>query len=168
MLKKNCDKNIARTIELAQEMIELAQKGYEQQVRCAGRREDSKVQDVRERGAEQPLTRSVERHQPVNRHLHAGMSPVEVTSAVDADGFNVNRHFVNRAMVENSHANGLPVSVYTVNWTWRMKRLLDLGIDAIFTDRPDRMLRLLRRHPDRWRRDRALVAPGSATPDSKP
>jgi len=31
MLKKKCDKNIARTIELAQEMIELAQIGYEQQ-----------------------------------------------------------------------------------------------------------------------------------------
>ena len=30
-LKKKCDKNIARTIELAQEMIELAQTGYEQQ-----------------------------------------------------------------------------------------------------------------------------------------
>ena len=29
MLKKKCDKNIARTIELAHEMIELAQKGYE-------------------------------------------------------------------------------------------------------------------------------------------
>ena len=31
MFKKKCDKNIARTIEMAQEMIELAQKGYEQQ-----------------------------------------------------------------------------------------------------------------------------------------
>jgi hypothetical protein len=31
MLKKECDKNIARTIEIAQEMIELAQEGYEQQ-----------------------------------------------------------------------------------------------------------------------------------------
>jgi len=31
MLKKKCDKNIARTIELAQKMIELAQTGYEQQ-----------------------------------------------------------------------------------------------------------------------------------------
>lgn len=30
MLKK-CDKNIAQTIELAQEMIKLAQQGYEQQ-----------------------------------------------------------------------------------------------------------------------------------------
>lgn len=29
MLKKKCDKNIARTIELAQKMIELAQTGYE-------------------------------------------------------------------------------------------------------------------------------------------
>jgi hypothetical protein len=31
MLKKKCDKNIARTIELARKMIELAQEGYEQQ-----------------------------------------------------------------------------------------------------------------------------------------
>ncbi len=31
MLKKKCDKNIARTIELAREMIQLAQIGYEQQ-----------------------------------------------------------------------------------------------------------------------------------------
>ncbi|HCY84729.1 MAG TPA: hypothetical protein DHV36_06300 [Desulfobacteraceae bacterium] len=31
MLKKKCDNNIARTIALAQEMIELAQEGYEHQ-----------------------------------------------------------------------------------------------------------------------------------------
>lgn len=31
MLKKKCDKNIARTIELAQEMIHLARQGYEEQ-----------------------------------------------------------------------------------------------------------------------------------------
>jgi hypothetical protein len=30
MLEKNCDINIARTIELANEMIRLAQEGYEQ------------------------------------------------------------------------------------------------------------------------------------------
>ena len=31
MLEKNCDINIARTIDLAHEMIKLAQTGYEQQ-----------------------------------------------------------------------------------------------------------------------------------------
>jgi len=31
MLKKKCDENIARTIALAQDMIRLAQQGYEQQ-----------------------------------------------------------------------------------------------------------------------------------------
>ena len=30
MLKKKCDNNIASTIKLANEMIELAQKGYEE------------------------------------------------------------------------------------------------------------------------------------------
>jgi len=29
-LKRNCDKNISSTIELAQEMIRLAQKGYDE------------------------------------------------------------------------------------------------------------------------------------------
>ncbi|MCG8565726.1 MAG: hypothetical protein MI747_11665 [Desulfobacterales bacterium] len=31
MLNKKCDKNIAETIELARQMIALAQRGYEQQ-----------------------------------------------------------------------------------------------------------------------------------------
>ena len=31
MLKKKCDENIARTIDLAQEMISLAQEGYDHQ-----------------------------------------------------------------------------------------------------------------------------------------
>lgn len=30
MLKKKCDENIARTIDLARQMIDLAQSGYEQ------------------------------------------------------------------------------------------------------------------------------------------
>ncbi|MGD8441043.1 MAG: glycerophosphodiester phosphodiesterase family protein, partial [Holophagae bacterium] len=37
------------------------------------------------------------------------------------------------------HSHGLPVGVYTVNRTRPMRRLLRLGVHAIFTDRPDRL-----------------------------
>lgn len=87
-----------------------------------------------------------------DRRRHGEMGPGEVAGAVGARGFHVHSRFVDRPLVEASHAHGLPVSVYTVNWPWRMERMLDLGVDALFTDRPDRMLQLLERHPGRWRR----------------
>ena len=44
----------------------------------------------------------------------------------------VSRHFIRHA-----HRAGLPVKVWTVNDAGDMRRLLDWGVDAIITDRPD-------------------------------
>lgn len=78
-----------------------------------------------------------------NRQLHQALLPSEITRQVHASAFNVSQAYLNTSMLEDARANGLPVSVYTVNWTWRMSRLIHRGVDAIFTDRPDRMLRLV-------------------------
>jgi glycerophosphoryl diester phosphodiesterase len=43
---------------------------------------------------------------------------------------------VDRAFVEAAHAAGLLVHPYTVNDPLEMRRLLDLGVDGMFTDRP--------------------------------
>jgi glycerophosphoryl diester phosphodiesterase len=40
---------------------------------------------------------------------------------------------------------GLDVWVYTVNEPEEMRRVMDLGVDALVTDRPDLLARLLRR-----------------------
>ena len=51
---------------------------------------------------------------------------------------------VDRSFIESAHARNLPVHVWTVNLPEDMRRLLDLGVDGIITDRPDLMLELLR------------------------
>ena len=47
--------------------------------------------------------------------------------------------------IQAARRHGLQVHVWTVNDTLDMRRLIGLGVDGIFTDRPDRLLRLLGR-----------------------
>ncbi|MGD8436549.1 MAG: glycerophosphodiester phosphodiesterase, partial [Syntrophobacterales bacterium] len=48
-----------------------------------------------------------------------------------------------KRFVQTAHGLHLAVHVWTVNDTTDMQRLLDLGVDGIVTDRPDRLLSLL-------------------------
>lgn len=45
--------------------------------------------------------------------------------------------------IRQAQENGLPVHVYTINEPEEMQRLLDWGVDGIFTDYPDRLLELV-------------------------
>jgi glycerophosphoryl diester phosphodiesterase len=75
--------------------------------------------------------------------VHKGLSPLTVMEAVGSNGFNLSRQEVNREIVETCHGAGRPVAVYTVNEVEEMRRLIDLGVNAFFTDFPDRLLELL-------------------------
>jgi glycerophosphoryl diester phosphodiesterase len=44
---------------------------------------------------------------------------------------------VTERFLEAAHGRGLPVHVWTINDAGEMRRLLDLGVDGIMTDRPD-------------------------------
>jgi glycerophosphoryl diester phosphodiesterase len=44
---------------------------------------------------------------------------------------------VSRRFINHAHRAGLPVKVWTVNDPHDMKRLLDWGVDALISDRPD-------------------------------
>ena len=79
-----------------------------------------------------------------SRH-HAESSPAEVMESVGSQAFNLSRNEVSREVVEACHALGRPVAVYTVNEESEMRRLVELGVDALFTDHPDRLLHLLGR-----------------------
>jgi glycerophosphoryl diester phosphodiesterase len=50
---------------------------------------------------------------------------------------------VDRARIEDAHARGLKVKVWTVNDEARMNQLIDLGVDGIITDYPDRLRRVM-------------------------
>ena len=53
--------------------------------------------------------------------------------------------YVTVAFVRAAHARGARVQVWTVNDEDTMRALIALGVDAIFTDRPDRLARVLGR-----------------------
>ncbi len=54
-------------------------------------------------------------------------------------------HVVTPHFIRAAHGRGLKVHVWTINDSADMKRLLDLGVDGIFTNYPDRLLKLLGR-----------------------
>lgn len=59
----------------------------------------------------------------------------------------VGPHFsdVDATMVATAHERGLVVHPYTVNAPAEMRRLIDLGVDGMFTDYPDVLRSILRR-----------------------
>ena len=50
---------------------------------------------------------------------------------------------VNRRFVADAHRRGVPVHVWTIDDQMEMARLLDLGVDGLFTDRPAALKDLL-------------------------
>ena len=60
-------------------------------------------------------------------------------------------HLPTRRFVDTAHILNLKVHVWTINETSDMLRLLNLGVDGIITDYPDRLMRLLGRNLTRIR-----------------
>ena len=54
------------------------------------------------------------------------------------------RRVVSRRFVDDAHRAGLKVQVWTVNGESDARRLLEWGVDALITDRPDIMVPLVR------------------------
>ncbi|MGH3355489.1 MAG: glycerophosphodiester phosphodiesterase, partial [Nocardioidaceae bacterium] len=62
-------------------------------------------------------------------------------------------------LVRAAHRHGLDVAVHTVNGPRRMRQVLDAGVDAVSTDRPVRLDRVLAGRGQRRQRDERLAAP---------
>ncbi len=60
-----------------------------------------------------------------------------------AVGIGPARTSVDEELVDAAHALGLIIHPYTVNETSEMQRLIDIGVDGMFTDYPDRLAQLI-------------------------
>jgi len=78
---------------------------------------------------------------------HYGSSlPSQVVQSLEADAFNCSRRELNPKWLADLQDHNIPVNVYTVNDEKTMSRLLGLGVDGIFTNRPD----VLKRVKSEW------------------
>jgi glycerophosphoryl diester phosphodiesterase len=69
--------------------------------------------------------------------------PMQALQVPESAGLQI----VTKEFVEAAHKRNLKVHVWTVNETEAMRRLLEMGVDGIMTDYPDRLLALLSRAP---------------------
>lgn len=83
--------------------------------------------------------RTLEPNIPVGA-LYLGV-PVDLAASAEALGavaVHLGLDFLDPAMIDDAHARGLAVYVYTVNSEDDLLRMAQLGVDGVFTDFPDR------------------------------
>jgi glycerophosphoryl diester phosphodiesterase len=73
----------------------------------------------------------------------APQKAIERAHRVGAEAVNPHVLLATADLIDAAHADGLAVHVYTVDDEDSMKRLIDLGVDGIFTNHPDRMRRVV-------------------------
>jgi glycerophosphoryl diester phosphodiesterase len=78
-----------------------------------------------------------------NPDFQKGMDPVEIVADLGASAFNIKRTRLTRKRLERCRQAGVPVAVYTINTRRRLRKVLRRGVNAVFTDHPDRMLEVL-------------------------
>lgn len=83
-----------------------------------------------------------------NPKLHRGMDPVEIVTGCGASAFNIRGSRLTDEMLRRCSEHGIPVGIYTIDKPERMRRFLDRGVNAIFTNHPDRMLEIVKEAPN--------------------
>jgi len=77
-----------------------------------------------------------------NRDQQRHLTAKQILEQTGADGFNLAKREVTPEIINQCHKLGRPVAVYTVDDPKTMKRLIEMGANAIFTNRPDVMIEL--------------------------
>ena len=62
-----------------------------------------------------------------------------LANEVNAELLIPGRRWLDARIVEEAHVRGLDVWVWTVNEPGEMRRLIALGVDALFSDYPERL-----------------------------
>jgi glycerophosphoryl diester phosphodiesterase len=67
-----------------------------------------------------------------------------IASGLDITALNSYHKLLTRSQVESRHKNGWKTYIYTVNDPSIMKKMINMGVDGIITDYPDRLIELKR------------------------
>jgi glycerophosphoryl diester phosphodiesterase len=74
-----------------------------------------------------------------------GGAQISVARAIQVPEYAGGRQVLTRELVQEAHERHLEVHAWTINDEASMRRMLELGVDGIITDYPDRLIALLER-----------------------
>ena len=70
---------------------------------------------------------------------------MKATLEIAADELGLLYKYATPAIVNEAHRSGILISVWTVDQPEDMRRMIELGVDGITTNYPDKLIRLLRK-----------------------
>ena len=79
-----------------------------------------------------------------NKDIHRDWAPIDIVNEVGSKALNISQKRVTPDLIDRSRSLGIPIGVYTVNKTNAMRRMIRMGVQAIFTNHPDRLLEIIR------------------------
>ena len=78
-----------------------------------------------------------------NKKHYGSKLPSEIMESVGADAFNCSVSDFNKKWLANIKSKEIPVNIYTVNDEKNMKKYFDMGVNGIFTNKPDVLKKVL-------------------------
>jgi glycerophosphoryl diester phosphodiesterase len=93
-----------------------------------------------------------------DRKYYGAKLPSEIVSGLSANAFNCSLRQLNKKWLADLRQHDIPVNVYTVNDEKNMRRLLDVGVNGIFTNHVDVLKKI--REIFRGKGTAALQKPG--------
>ena len=68
---------------------------------------------------------------------------VSYAKSIKVDAINPRLDLASKKLIKEAHKEGLKINVFTINNKWFMKRLIKMGVDGIFTDKPDILKKII-------------------------
>lgn len=76
------------------------------------------------------------------RHYGSKM-PSDIIESLGADAFNCSQKELSSKWLTNLKLNNIPLNIYTINDETNMRRLIKMGVNGIFTNKPDILKRVV-------------------------
>jgi len=70
---------------------------------------------------------------------------IRIARSLKAEAIHPASRITTRKLIDEAHEAGLEVNVWTVNFSWQMKKFIGWGVDGIITNRPDVLVRVMRK-----------------------
>jgi glycerophosphoryl diester phosphodiesterase len=77
------------------------------------------------------------------KKLYGSRMPSDIIESLGADAFNCSKSELSKKWMVDVQAHSIPVNIYTVNDVRNMRKFIIMGVNGIFTNKPDVLIKVL-------------------------